>query len=88
MSGPLKIILYLFTNSYTGRYFSKPSGPVLSSRGGPGHLLPHLLLSGQSGPGVDWAGLMGLIIPYWINELLRLFAWQIILADSGILNHC
>ncbi len=30
--------------------------------------------------------MMALIIPYWINELLRLFAWQIILADSGILN--
>jgi spermidine/putrescine transport system permease protein len=29
---------------------------------------------------------MGLIIPYWINELLRIFAWQLILADSGILN--
>jgi spermidine/putrescine transport system permease protein len=27
-----------------------------------------------------------LIIPYWINELLRLFAWQLILADAGILN--
>jgi spermidine/putrescine transport system permease protein len=30
--------------------------------------------------------LMGLIIPYWINELLRIFAWQLILADKGILN--
>ena len=30
--------------------------------------------------------LMGLIIPYWINELLRIFAWQLILADQGILN--
>lgn len=30
--------------------------------------------------------LMGLIIPYWINELLRIFAWQLILADSGVLN--
>lgn len=30
--------------------------------------------------------LLGLIIPYWINELLRIFAWQLILADSGILN--
>ena len=30
--------------------------------------------------------MMGLIIPYWINELLRIFAWQLILADSGILN--
>lgn len=27
-----------------------------------------------------------LIVPYWINELLRLFAWQLILADTGILN--
>jgi spermidine/putrescine transport system permease protein len=30
--------------------------------------------------------LMGLIVPYWINELLRIFAWQLILADTGILN--
>jgi len=30
--------------------------------------------------------MMGLIVPYWINELLRLFAWQLILADAGILN--
>ena len=29
---------------------------------------------------------MGLIVPYWINELLRIFAWQLILADAGILN--
>jgi spermidine/putrescine transport system permease protein len=28
----------------------------------------------------------GMIIPYWINELLRLFAWQLILADAGVLN--
>ena len=31
--------------------------------------------------------MVGLIIPYWINELLRLFAWQLILSGSGILNH-
>ncbi len=30
--------------------------------------------------------MMALIIPYWINELLRLFAWQLILADKGPLN--
>jgi spermidine/putrescine transport system permease protein len=30
--------------------------------------------------------MMALIVPYWINELLRLFAWQIILADSGVIN--
>lgn len=31
--------------------------------------------------------MIGLIIPYWINELLRLFAWQLILSDQGIFNH-
>ena len=31
--------------------------------------------------------MMGIIIPYWINELLRLFAWQLILSDAGILNN-
>ncbi len=30
--------------------------------------------------------LVGLIIPYWINELLRIFAWQLILSDAGVLN--
>ncbi|MBL4902837.1 MAG: ABC transporter permease [Desulfocapsa sp.] len=30
--------------------------------------------------------LLGLIVPYWINELLRIFAWQLILADTGIFN--
>jgi spermidine/putrescine transport system permease protein len=30
--------------------------------------------------------LMGLVIPYWINELLRTFAWQLVLADAGIFN--
>lgn len=30
--------------------------------------------------------MIGLIIPYWINELLRIFAWQLILADAGVLN--
>lgn len=37
------------------------------------------------GARLSWL-MVGLIVPYWINELLRLFAWQIILADSGILN--
>ena len=37
------------------------------------------------GSRLSWM-MIGLIIPYWINELLRLFAWQIILADSGIIN--
>ena len=28
----------------------------------------------------------GIVIPYWINELLRIFAWQLILSDAGIIN--
>ena len=30
--------------------------------------------------------MLGLIIPYAINELLRIFAWTMILANEGILN--
>ena len=30
--------------------------------------------------------MLGLIIPYAINELLRIFAWTMILANQGILN--
>ena len=37
------------------------------------------------GARLSWV-LMGLVIPYWINELLRIFAWQLILSDAGILN--
>ena len=31
--------------------------------------------------------MLGLIIPYSINELLRIFSWVMILANQGILNH-
>lgn len=37
------------------------------------------------GSRMSWI-MVGLIIPYWINELLRLFAWQLILADQGLIN--
>ena len=30
--------------------------------------------------------LMAIVVPYWINELLRIFACQLILSDAGILN--
>ncbi len=30
--------------------------------------------------------LLGLVVPYAINELLRIFAWTMILANNGILN--
>jgi spermidine/putrescine transport system permease protein len=38
-------------------------------------------------PGEQAALLMlGLIVPYWINEILRTFAWLMILSYNGILN--
>ena len=30
--------------------------------------------------------MLALIVPYWVNELLRVFAWQMILSGSGVLN--
>ena len=30
--------------------------------------------------------MLALIVPYWVNELLRVFAWQMILSGSGTLN--
>lgn len=30
--------------------------------------------------------MLGLIVPYWINEILRVFAWLMILAENGVLN--
>ena len=47
--------------------------------------ISYYIAQSARGPAVGWL-MIGLIIPYWINELLRLFAWQIILADTGILN--
>ncbi len=29
---------------------------------------------------------LGLVIPYWVNEILRTFAWLIILSYKGVLN--
>jgi spermidine/putrescine transport system permease protein len=38
-------------------------------------------------PGEQAALLMlGLVVPYWINEILRTFAWLMILSYNGILN--
>ena len=30
--------------------------------------------------------MLGLFVPYWINEILRVFSWLMILADNGVLN--
>ncbi|MFQ5775305.1 MAG: ABC transporter permease [Kiloniellaceae bacterium] len=30
--------------------------------------------------------MLALVIPYWVNELLRVFAWQMILSGRGVLN--
>src|SRR5690606_18203785 len=40
------------------------------------------------GTSIDRARLLivALIIPYWINEILRTFAWMLILARGGLVN--
>lgn len=30
--------------------------------------------------------MLGLIVPYWVNEILRTFAWLMILSPNGLLN--
>ncbi|MEX0922818.1 MAG: ABC transporter permease [Rhodovibrionaceae bacterium] len=30
--------------------------------------------------------MLALVVPYWVNEILRTFAWLMILSDGGILN--
>jgi spermidine/putrescine transport system permease protein len=41
----------------------------------------------KSAPGEQAALLMlGLIVPYWINEILRTFAWLMLLSDGGVIN--
>jgi spermidine/putrescine transport system permease protein len=35
-----------------------------------------------------WVGvaMIGLLVPFWINEVLRSFAWQLLLAHDGLFN--
>ena len=35
-----------------------------------------------------WVGILmiGLLIPFWVNEILRTFAWQLLLARYGFIN--
>ncbi len=41
----------------------------------------------KAAPGEQAALLMlGLIVPYWINEILRTFAWLMLLSDGGVIN--
>lgn len=43
-----------------------------------------LVRAGKSG----WVGILmiGLLIPFWVNEILRTFAWQLLLARYGFIN--
>lgn len=43
-----------------------------------------LVRSAKSG----WVGILmiGLLIPFWVNEILRTFAWQLLLARYGFIN--
>ena len=41
----------------------------------------------KAAPGEQAALLMlALIVPYWINEILRTFAWLMLLSDGGVIN--
>jgi spermidine/putrescine transport system permease protein len=37
----------------------------------------------------SWVGIamIALLVPFWINEVLRSFAWQLLLAHDGFFNH-
>jgi spermidine/putrescine transport system permease protein len=43
-----------------------------------------LVRAGKTG----WVGILmiGLLIPFWVNEILRTFAWQLLLARYGFIN--
>ncbi len=50
-----------------------------------GYPLSYILVrAGQSA----WIGILmiGLLIPFWVNEILRTFAWQLLLARYGFFN--
>lgn len=50
-----------------------------------GYPLSYILVrAGRTG----WVGILmiGLLIPFWVNEILRTFAWQLLLARYGFIN--
>lgn len=85
----LKNYIYLFSNSLHRAVFLKTiwsSVIVTLAALAICYPISFYLAKVARGRKLGWL-MIGLIIPYWINELLRLFAWQLILADTGILNH-
>lgn len=40
----------------------------------------------KSGPGIQRVGMMLIMLPMWINFLLRTYAWMSILENTGLLN--
>lgn len=84
----LKNYIYLFSNNIHRAVFLKTiwsSITVTFSALLLCYPLSFYLAKVARGRKLSWL-LIALIIPYWINELLRLFAWQLILADSGVFN--
>lgn len=84
----LKNYIYLFSNNIHRAVFLKTiwsSIIVTFSALLLCYPLSFYLAKVARGRKLSWL-LIALIIPYWINELLRLFAWQLILADSGVFN--
>ena len=84
----LKNYILLFTTPLHRAVFLKTiwsAGIVTGVALGICYPISFYLAKVAKGARLGWI-LMGLIIPYWINELLRIFAWQLILADAGVLN--
>src|SRR5262249_25421182 len=48
--------------------------------------LSFILVRGGRAP---WVGaiMIGLVIPFWVNDILRAFAWQLLLARFGPINN-
>ena len=84
----LKNYIVLFTNELHRAIFLKTiwsSIIVTAAALGICYPISFYLAKVARGARFGWL-MMALIVPYWINELLRIFAWQLILSDQGVLN--
>ena len=53
----------------------------------PAHRLPPGLCDGKEGPGFQRVAMVIIMLPMWVNFLLRTYAWMAILENNGILNN-
>jgi spermidine/putrescine transport system permease protein len=84
----LRNYIYLFTNElHRAIFFKTIWSSVLVTLTALVLCYPIAFYLAKVAP-VERAGLLmlGLIVPYWINEILRTFAWLMILAYNGVFN--